>query len=389
MILVEKHIIRSGKYFNQLIEITRLSKNLYNSGLYAVRQHYFEHKKFLNYVNLNNMFVEQKQQDYYKLPAKVSQQTLKMVEQNFKSFFGSLKSEKTKKVKIPKYLVKNSSFLTIWTNQAVSLKKKGYLKLSGTDVYIKTDIDHINQVRVVPRNNELVVEILYEVREKDLKKDNGKYSSIDLGINNLMTLSGNTTKPIIINGKPLKSINQYYNKKKSEIQSKLETINKTKKSKKLNKLTNKRNNKINDYLHKSSKIIINHLVSKDICTLIVGYNQHWKQEINIGKKNNQNFVSIPYLKLLNMLEYKCKKEGINFVKNEESYTSKCSFIDGEEIKKHTKYLGKRIKRGLFESASGKLINADLNGSLNILKKVVGEFQYPIEVCSTPKVINLA
>jgi putative transposase len=335
------------------------------------------------------MFVEQKQQDYYKLPAKVSQQTLKMVEQNFKSFFGLLKSEKTKKVKIPKYLDKNSSFLTIWTNQAVSLKKKGYLKLSGTDVYIKTDIDHINQVRVVPRNNELVVEILYEVRENDLKKDNGKYSSIDLGINNLMTLSGNTTKPIIVNGKPLKSINQYYNKKKSEIQGKLETINKTKKSKKLNKLTNKRNNKINDYLHKSSKIIINHLVSKDICTLIVGYNQYWKQEINIGKKNNQNFVSIPYLKLLNMLEYKCKKEGINFVKNEESYTSKCSFIDGEEIKKHTKYLGKRIKRGLFESASGKLINADLNGSLNILKKVVGEFQYPIEVCSTPKVINLA
>lgn len=389
MILVEKHIIRSGKYFTQLMEVTRLSKNLYNSGLYAVRQHYFEHKKFLNYVNLNNMFVEQKQQDYYKLPAKVSQQTLKMVEQNFKSFFGSLKSEKTKKVKIPKYLDKNSSFLTIWTNQAVSLKKKGYLKLSGTDVYIKTDINHINQVRVVPRNNQLVVEILYEVREKELKKDNGKYSSIDLGINNLMTLSGNTTKPIIVNGKPLKSINQYYNKKKSEIQGKLETINKTKKSKKLNKLTNRRNNKINDYLHKSSKIIINHLVSKDICTLIVGYNQHWKQEINIGKKNNQNFVSIPYLKLLNMLEYKCKREGINFVKNEESYTSKCSFIDGEEIKKHTKYLGKRIKRGLFKSASGKLINADLNGSLNILKKVVGEFQYPIEVCSTPKVINLA
>lgn len=389
MILVEKHIIRSGKYFNQLIEITRLSKNLYNSGLYAVRQYYFEHKKFLNYVNLNNMFVEQKQQDYYKLPAKVSQQTLKMVEQNFKSFFGSLKSEKTKKVKIPKYLDKNSSFLTIWTNQAVSLKKKGYLKLSGTDVYIKTNLDNINQVRVVPGNNQLVVEILYEVQEKELKKDNGKYSSVDLGINNLLTLSGNTTKPIIINGKPLKSINQHYNKKKSQIQSKLETINKTKKSKKLNRLTNKRNNKINDYLHKSSKIIINHLVSKDICTLIVGYNQHWKQEISIGKKNNQNFVSIPYLKLLNMLEYKCKREGINFVKNEESYTSKCSFIDGEEIKKHTKYLGKRIKRGLFKSASGKLINADLNGSLNILKKVVGEFQYPIEVCSTPKVINLA
>ncbi len=388
MILTEKHIIKSGEYFKELKKITHLSKNLYNSGLYHIRQYYFENKKFLNYNNLNKIFVENKQQDYYKLPTKVSQQTLKMIEQNFKSFFGSLKSNKVKKARIPKYLKKDSNFLTIWTNQSISFKKSGYIKLSGTDVYIKTNLKSINQVRVIPKNGQFIVEILYEIKEKEIKRDNGKYGSIDLGINNLMTLSSNISKGLIINGRPLKSINQFYNKKKSELQSELEKINKKKVSKKINKLTNKRENKINDYLHKSSKIIINHLVSLGINTLIVGYNKEWKQEVNIGKRNNQNFVGIPYLKLINMLEYKCKLEGINFIKTEESYTSKSSFIDNEPMISGFNYSGKRIKRGLFKTFQGKFINADLNGSLNILRKVVGEFKYPIEVCSTPKVINL-
>ncbi len=389
MILAEKHIIKpNNKSYKQLKNITFLSKNLYNSGLYSIRQYYFENNKFLNYNNLNKLFVKNKQIDYYNLPTKVSQQTLKIIEQNFKSFFGSLKSNKTKKVRIPKYLKKESNFLTIWTNQAISFKKRGFIKLSGTDVYIKTDLKEINQVRVIPRNGQFIVEILYKVKEKDVKKDNKKYASIDLGINNLIALSSNIEKGSIINGKPLKSINQYYNKKKAEIQGKLEKINKRKFSKKLNKLSNKRENKINDYLHKSSRIIINHLVSSGINTLIVGYNKEWKQEVNIGKRNNQNFVGIPYLKLINMLKYKCKLEGINFTTTEESYTYKSSFIDNDPMVSGFNYLGKRIKRGLFKTFTGKIINADLNGSLNILRKVVGEFQYPIEVCSTPKVINL-
>jgi putative transposase len=388
MILVEKHMIKGGKYVEELSRITHLSKNLYNSGLYAVRQHYFENKKFLNYNNLNNLFVNTKQIDYYNLPSKVSQQTLKMVEQNFKSFFGLLKSNPGKKNKIPKYLDKSSNFLTTWTNQAISFKRKGYIKLSGTNVFIKTKIKEIKQVRVIPKKCQFIIEILYEVGEKDKKICNKKYASIDLGINNLMTLSSNIGKSIIINGKPLKSINQYYNKKKSSLQSELEKIHGKKSSKKINKLTNKRENKINDYLHKSSRIVINHLVSSNINTLVVGYNKEWKQEINIGKRNNQNFVGIPYSKLLNMLEYKCKLEGINFIVSEESYTSKSSFIDNEPMIRGYNYSGKRIKRGLFKTSGGKILNADLNGSLNILRKVVGEFQYPIEVCSTPKVINL-
>lgn len=345
MILVEKYIIKSGKYFDELNNITHLSKNLYNSGLYSVRQFYFENKKFLNYVNLNNQFVKNKHPDYYNLPTKVSQQTLKMVEQNFKSFFGSL-NKKVKGVKIPKYLKKDGHFLTTWTNQSISFKRKGYIKLSGTNVYIKTNLTEINQVRVVPSNGQFTIEILYEVKEKSLKPDNGRFCLIDLGINNLCTIGSNSIKPIIINGKPLKSINQYYNKEKSAIQSKLEKINKTKTSKKLKKLTNKRNNKVNDYLHKTSRYIINHLVSNQVNTLIVGYNQEWKQEINIGRRNNQNFVQIPYLKLLNMLEYKCKLEGIIFIRTEESYTSKCSFMDNEPLIKQESYIGLRVKRVL-------------------------------------------
>ena len=217
-----------------------------------------------------------------------------------------------------------------------------------------------------------------------MKLNNDRYCSIDLGINNLATVSSNVIKPFIINGKPIKSINQFYNKKLAYYKSKLKN---RKTSKKINRLTNKRENKIKDYLHKSSRYIVNHLVSNNINTLVIGYNKGWKQDINIGKVNNQKFVNVPFLTFITMLEYKCKIEGINVIINEESYTSKCSFLDDEEICKHDNYLGRRIKRGLFKTSNGIFMNADLNGSLNILKKVVGKFSYPIEVCSMPVVIT--
>lgn len=181
----------------------------------------------------------------------------------------------------------------------------------------------------------------------------------------------------------MKSINQFYNKRKAELQSKLSGNRKT--SNKINSITRKRNNKIKNYLHKASRCIVNHLVSNDVNTLIIGKNDNWKQETNIGKKNNQNFVSIPHSQFIDMLSYKCKLVGIAIMMTEESYTSKCSFIDNEEMKHQEDYKGKRVKRGLFRTNKGKLINADLNGSLNIMRKVIGEFQYPIEVCSTPLV----
>lgn len=204
-------------------------------------------------------------------------------------------------------------------------------------------------------------------------------------------------KPQIINGKPLKSINQYYNKKKSklqEIQSRQQ--GKKKSTNRMQAITLKRNHKIVDYLHKASRIIVNQLVSNDISVLIIGYNKGWKQDIMIGKQNNQNFVSIPFLKFIQMVTYKCVLAGIQVELQEESYTSKCSFVDKEEVKKHKQYQGKRIKRGLYQTKEGKFINADVNGSYNIMKKyfskkgVWNEFMYSdcIEVCSTPAVLTV-
>lgn len=196
---------------------------------------------------------------------------------------------------------------------------------------------------------------------------------LDLGVNNLITGANNNGNSFIIKGTPLKSINQYYNKKKSKIQTELETINKRKSSKRLNKLTNKRNNKINDYLHKASKKIIDYCLTNNIGKVIIGHNNNWKQNISIGKRNNQNFVQIPFNNLIDKLKYKCLLNNIECIITEESYTSKCSFLDNEPLQYSDSYLGRRVHRGLFKSNKGKLINADVNGAFNIIRKVIPTF----------------
>lgn len=388
MILTERHIIKkTNSLYKELDMLCFLSKNLYNSALYTVRQFYFENKKYINWININNQFIKDKQTDYYALPCKVSQQTLKMVDQNMKSFFNALKA-KNSKPKLPKYLDKTKGrFVVTYTNQAISKTelKKGYIVLSKTNIRIKTKIHDVQQVRIVPQNNVIVVEVLYKADCKSNISDVRKYCGVDFGLDNLMSCGFSDVRPMLINGKPLKSINWHYNKKKAELQSLLKNKHT---SNRITNLTIKRNNKVNDYLHKSSRLFINYLVSNDITDVVIGYNKEWKQGINIGRVNNQNFVNIPYYKLLNMLTYKCELLGITVHITEESYTSKCSFLDNEEICKHDGYKGKRIKRGLYKSSDGRLINADVNGALNILKKVIGEYEYdPILVCSMPLVLQ--
>lgn len=392
MYLVERHIIKNNK---ELDELCFKSKNLFNKALYLVRQHYFKTKDYLNFFGVNKLMVDSKDKDYYALPSKVSNQTLRLLDWNFKSFFALLKKKRSgnfdRSIRIPRYLDKDGRYVTIFNKENVLKRylKKGIIKLSRLSIEIptkKANESNLVEVRVLPRNNHHVIEVVYKVEEKQPKSDNGRYASIDLGLNNLAMVSSNVDKPFSINGRPLKSINQYYNKEKARLQAHLKGNKKT--SKRINSITNKRNNKVKDYLHKSSRKIVNFLVSNDISTLIIGYNEEWKQNINLGRTNNQSFTNIPFYTFINQLDYKCKLEGINVILTEESYTSKCSFLDGETIEKHDNYLGKRIKRGLFKSAKGKLINADLNGSLNILRKVVGEFQYPIEVCSTPLRVTL-
>ena len=384
--LTERHIIKNNK---ELDEVCFKSKNLYNKALYLIRQHYFETKGYINYYNINRIMVDSKDIDYYSLPARVSNETLMLLDNNFKSFFALIKKKKDNKydkpIRIPKYLDKDGRNITIFPKQSISkvYLRKGLIKLSSLSIEIPTKVTESNimEVRVLPRNNHHVVEVVYKIEEKEFKPDNGRYASIDLGLNNLATVSSNVVKPFIINGKPLKSINQYYNKEKARLQSLLKNNRKT--SKRIYNITLKRNNKIKDYLHKSSKTIVNFLVSNNISTLVIGYNEEWKQNINLGRRNNQSFVGVPFYTFIKQLEYKCRLEGINVITTEESYTSKCSFLDSEPLRKHSTYKGKRIKRGLFKTSENKLINADLNGSLNILRKIIGEFQYSIEVCGTP------
>ena len=393
MQLVEQHIIKpSNPFYSELDYMTFMSKNLYNQALYRARQEYFKTKKYLKYAVLAQRLASEKQVDYISLPSKVAQWTLKQVDKNFVSFFNSLKSEKVQhKVHIPRYLDKQGRNLLTFTNQAISHKelKKGYLKLSGCKNMIKLQHIDVQQVRVVPKRNHFVIEVIYN-QELKPEVQSKSYAGIDLGLDNLATIGGNKICPFIINGRPLKSINQYYNKKLGLLKSRQDKCNnKDVNSKKIRSLTNKRNNKIKDYLHKASRILVNQLVSNNVPLVVVGHNKEWKQDINIGKVNNQKFVQIPHNQFIQMITYKSELQGIKAIQREESYTSKCSFMDNETICKHETYIGKRIKRGLFMSATGRVINADLNGALNILKKEVpNAFDgYGIEVCSTPVVLT--
>lgn len=390
MYLAERHIIKpNNPLYKELDNVCFLSKNLYNKALYIVRQHYFSTKEHLNYYGVNRLMIDSKDADYYALNSKVSNNILMLVDRNFKSFFSLIKKKKNKyydkPVRIPRYLDKQGRYVAVFNKYAVSKRflKKGLIKLSNISGVVKTKIttDNVVEVRVLPRTNHYILEVVYEKEEKQLLPDNGRYAAIDLGLNNLATVCSNVEKPFIINGRPLKSINQRWNKHKANLQSRL-TDNK-KGSKQLTLITEKRNNRIKDYLHKSSRKIVNFLVSNKISTLVIGYNEEWKQNINIGRVNNQSFVTIPFLIFVHQLEYKCKLEGINVILTEESYTSKCSFLDNESLEKKDSYLGKRISRGLFKTSTNKLINADLNGSLNILRKVFGDFKYPIGACCTP------
>ena len=400
MVLVEKHIIKpKHKYYDELDNLCWLSKNLYNSTLYNVRQYYFENKKLLKYQVINKIYVDTNNEDYRALPSKVAKHTQMLVEHNFKSFFGLLKlkakGKYNKPVKIPKYLNKKTGRQVVhYEKGAISFKEQGYIKLSKTNIKIKTNLtkDKVQFVRLVPKNNHIIIEIGYNVIEKEIIQNNN-ILAIDIGVNNIASCVTTNGDKFLINGKQLKYINHNYNKRIANIQSKLKLTHNKNKSRYKSNITNKRNNRINDYLHKIATYIVNQAVSNHIGTIVVGYNKEWKQDTNIGSINNQNFVNIPFYKFISMLDYKCKLKGIIFKTITEEYTSKCSFVDDEEIAKHTTYAGRRINRELFKTKKGIIINADVNGAYNILKKYMKEnatwneriSQTLVKVCSIPSV----
>lgn len=377
MILTEKTVYKhKDKEFKELDNLCFLSKNLYNATLYTIRQHYFQNKSYLSYYDVVKKFVRENNIDYRMLPAKVSNKTQLLVDKAFKSFF-ALKKKKNTKAKIPKYLAKDGRQTVVYEKGAIN-HRNNIIKLSKTSIEIKTKISYeeIKQIRVVPKTKfRIDIEVLYEVECK-INTNKTKYASIDLGVNNLIALFIDEDNPCLLNGRPLKSINQYYNKEISSLKSKLKKGVYT--SNKILKLHNRRNNKIQDFLHKASRKLMNQLVLSKVTHLVIGYNKEIKQDISLGKKNNQNFVSIPFLTLINMIKYKAELLGIEVILQEESYTSKASALDLDKIptfpEKSNNFSGTRIKRGLYNTRNNLLLNADINGAINILRKYKPEYK---------------
>jgi putative transposase len=373
MILTEQHIVKSEEWRPWCVK----AKNLYNQALYYWRQSMFKKIEYFSEYELIGLFREFDEETFRALPSHCGQEVITGLFNNAKSWQRS-RAEWQKspskflgRPKLPKYK-KELSILSFTPNQ-VKLKN-GFIhfpKMIGISP-MKTNIPNIKSCRVIPKSNHFVVEFTYEVQEKPLKSDNGKAMGVDLGLSNLAACFSNTDRSIVINGKPLKSINQFYNKRKAQLQSKLKE--KTHTSKRIERLTFRRNQKIKNYIHHASKFIIEEAKTQDITKIVIGNNINWKQEISIGKRNNQNFVSIPHATLIEKVKYKAKLEGIDFQETEESYTSKCSFLDMEKIGKSENYVGRRTKRGLFRTSKNLYINADCNGAGNILRKVIGDFK---------------
>jgi putative transposase len=372
---VEQHQIKQTHLLWKMCDdLCFKSKNLYNYANYIVRQEFINNNEWIRYNSLDKML---KHEEVYKeLPSQTSQQILRLLDRNWKSFFQAIKDwSKNKekylgKPKLPKYKKKNGRNIVIFTNQQCKIKD-GYIKFPKTDLKLKTKVtEGLQQVRIVPKGSIYIIEVVYKKEIPDIIRESNRVVGIDLGLDNFVTMVNNIGEtPIVINGKGIKSINQYYNKQLSYFKSILKKQNGLDRSKRLEKLTLKRNNKIKDFMHKASRYVVNWCVKHNIDTVIIGKNDNWKQEINLGKRLNQSFVQIPYDMFIHQLQYKCEEVGIKIVLTDESYTSGTSFLDGEAPTKENYNKSRRIKRGLFRSNKGILINADVNGAYQIIKKV--------------------
>ena len=383
-----KHL--SKEDYKSIKELCHIAKNLANQAIYNVRQYYFTEGEYLNYEK--NYALLKTSDNYKLLNSNMAQQILKEVDGSFKSFFGLLKLAKKGKYsfrdcKLPKYLPKDGyttlviGFVRLNGNKLILPFSNTYKKThKSVEITIPPILLHkkVKEIRIIPKANARFFEIqyIYEAECIQRKLNPNNVLALDLGINNLATAVSSNGNSFIIDGKRLKSINQWYNKTNAKLQSIKDKQHYGKKPTNRQKaIIRDRNNKVNDYMNKVARKVIDYCISNDIGTLVVGYNETFQRDTNMGKVNNQIFVNIPYGQLRSKLEYLCELNDIVFVKQEESYTSKASFWDRDVIpiynndnpKTYT-FSGKRIYRGMYQCANGKCLNADINGALNILRK---------------------
>ena len=384
-----KHLTK--KEYNILRELCKIAKNLTNQAIYNIRQYYLQEKQYLKYEY--NYYELKNSKNYKLLNSNMAQQILKNTDQMFKSFFGLIKLTKQGKynfkyIKLPKYLPKNG-YLNLIIGQ-IRIKENNILTIPYSNTFkkkYKTKIQikipkiledkTIKEIQIIPKFNARFFEIqyTYEIQEENIKLDTNNALAIDLGINNLCTCITNAGKSFIMDGKKLKSINQFFNKKNAKLQSIKNKQNIKKQTKQQYFISQKRKNRVNDYINKTCRYIINYCLINNIGTLVIGYNQTFKNKTNLGKKNNQIFTQLPFGKIREKLEYLCKRYNINYILQEESYTSKASFFDDDKLPIYNadnpqtyNFSGKRIKRGLYQTKNNYLFNADCNGALNILRK---------------------
>jgi len=357
--------------------LCHISKSLYNEANYIVRQEFFKSGRWVRYNEL--AFILKSSENYRELPAQTAQQILKILGSNWKAFFRSMKEwkkhpEKFKeRPKMPRYKRKDGEFMLIFTNQQAKIKD-GFLilpkKVMEVIGKIKTRVKNgLREVRIIPKGVGYVVEIVYEKEINPPERDKSRIAGIDIGIRNIITMANNIgEKPIVVKGGVAKSINQFYNKEKARLQSIYDRQG-IKTGKKMRKLLAKRERKMNDFLHKVSRFVIRWCMEHEIGMIVIGHSDGWKQRVELGKRNNQNFVQIPFNRLIQQIKYKAEEEGIEVKTVDESHTSKCSFFDNEPVEHREEYMGKR-NRGLFRTAKGLIVNADVNASYNIIRKAV-------------------
>ena len=405
-----KHLTKDN-YLN-LKELCHISKNLTNECIYNIRQYYLNESEYLCYEK--NYHLLKNSENYKTLNSNMAQQIMKQVDSSFQSFFALLKKCKQgkynyKDVRLPKYLPKDSysslviAFIRLNNNKLIipysQSYKKTHLPIEITIPPILID-KKIKEIKIIPRNNARFFEIqyTYEVQESQRELNTNNALAIDFGVNNLCSCVTNEGKSFIIDGRKLKSINQWFCKQLSKLQSVYDKQN-IKFGEKKQILIRKHNNQVNDYISKTARLIVNYCVQNDIGNLVVGYNETFQRNVNIGRVNNQIFTNLPFGMLRQKLEYLCELENIQFVKQEESYTSNASFFDNDIIPVYNfdnpidyEFSGKRVKRGLYQTKKGYKFNADINGALNILKKsnvVDLQVLYSRGVVNTPVRIRIS
>lgn len=397
MQLVERHLIKPNhELYATLDDLTFKAKNLYNHGLYLYRQSYFEHKSnpdnpVLSWVEIDKSLRNQGHADIRALPSKVANAVLKNLGENISSFWKLVRLKRdgrlAQKPKLPGYLHKTEGRYPLSFNYQTFGTKRGanmelFLCPKGINLPIPTRVANPKQVRIVPKHNNFIIEVIYNV-EESVPKHTSKYAGIDLGVDNFATVTFSTqNRPLIIKGLELKSINQGYNRLIAKAQELLPETCKTSKS--IHRLWSRRTWILKTKIHQMTAFLATLFDEMQIEKVFIGKNTGWKHELPFGKKVKQRFAYLPYETFIEQLQYKCQLRGITVITQEESYTSKASFLDNDNIPvygetENPKFSGRRIKRGLYKTSKGQMINADVNGSYNIMRKGLMNNRQPLNV----------